>query len=53
MDKDGKMQEQHWFDVRRLKLTSSYPVIERPNYARGYQAEGRQGAAEKPNSQKV
>ena len=53
MDKDGKMQEQHWFDVRRLKLTSRDPVIERPNYAHGYQAEGRQGAAEKPNSQKV
>lgn len=53
IDNDGKMQEQHWFDVSRVKLTSSDPVIERPNYAHGYQAEGRQGAAEKPNSQKV
>ena len=47
-DKDGKLMEQCWFDVSRLALASNEPVMERPNFEYGPQAEGTQGAAEKP-----
>jgi hypothetical protein len=47
-DKDGKLQEQMWFDVARLACIDSVPVMDRPNFDFGPQAEGRQGAAEKP-----
>lgn len=47
---EGKLLEQQWFDVNRLGLTSSTPVMRLPNYADGRQAEGRQGAAEKPKT---
>ena len=47
-DKDGKLMEQCWFDVSRLALASDEPVMERPDFEYGPQAEGKQGAAEKP-----
>ncbi|HMJ06901.1 MAG TPA: hypothetical protein VK474_11645 [Chthoniobacterales bacterium] len=47
-DKDGKPCDSHWFDVNRLRVTSNTPVMDRPNFEFGPQAEGRQGAAEKP-----
>ena len=38
----------HWFDVGRLKITSTKPVMAQPNFHVGHQAEGKQGAASKP-----
>ncbi|MBI4997819.1 MAG: hypothetical protein HZC22_13195 [Rhodocyclales bacterium] len=52
-DKDGKLMEQYWFDVARLELTSEEPVMARPNFEYGPQAEGKQGAAEKPKFAKA
>lgn len=47
-DKTGKIQESNWFDVSRLIVTSKKPVMEVPDFEFGSQAEGLQGAAEKP-----
>ena len=46
--KDGKLEDSIWFDVSRLKVLSEKPVMERPNYDFGPQAEGKQGAADRP-----
>ena len=48
MDKDGKLKDCLWFDVSRLGVLSDEPVMSRPNFDFGPQAEGKQGAAEKP-----
>lgn len=47
-DKDGKLMDQCWFDVSRLSVLDDIPVMDLPNYEFGTQAEGKQGAAEKP-----
>jgi hypothetical protein len=49
MDKDGKLQDQCWFDVSRLKVMSDKPVMDVPNFEYGLVAEGKQGPAEKPS----
>ena len=46
--KDGKMDEKHWFDVSRLEILDNNPVMQLPNFEFGLQAEGKQGAADKP-----
>ena len=48
MGKDGKLEDPIWFDVSRLKVLSEKPIMELPNYDFGVQAEGNQGASEKP-----
>ncbi len=48
MDKDGKLKGSEWFDVARLKVTSTKPVMDRPNFESGSVAEGKKGPAEKP-----
>ncbi len=53
MDKDGKLKESFYFDINRLNILSDKPVMNRPNYNDGYQAEGLQGAAEKPRYHKA
>ena len=53
LDKDKKPKDQLWFDVSRLKVLSDTPVMQLPNFDFGPQAEGRQGAAEKPASFKA
>lgn len=45
---DGKLMDQQWFDIARLKVLDESPVMCRPNFEFGRQAEGLQGAAEKP-----
>jgi hypothetical protein len=50
LGKDGKPTECHWYDVNRLKILSDKPVMDRPNFDFGPQAEGKQGAAEKPSN---
>lgn len=48
LDKDGKLQDQLWFDVARLKILNNKPVMKLPNFESGKQAEGDQGANDKP-----
>ena len=45
---DGKLMDSQWFDIARLNVLSDAPVMDIPNYEFGRQAEGLQGAAEKP-----
>ncbi len=45
--KEGKIQDGHWFDIQRLKIIGTKPVMKVPDFNYGLQAEGRQGAAEK------
>jgi hypothetical protein len=49
LGKDKKIGDCQWFDVNRLKVLSTKPVMDRPNFDFGPQAEGKQGAAEKPS----
>jgi hypothetical protein len=48
IDKDKKLVDSNWFDVRRLKVLSPKPVMKLPNFHFGPQAEGKQGASERP-----
>jgi hypothetical protein len=44
-EKDGKLEDGRWFDVKRLEILNSFPVMTPPTYAEL----GREiGAAEKP-----
>jgi hypothetical protein len=52
LDKDGKPMESMWFDVSRLEVKSAKPVMQRPDYLQGRQAEGKQGCADKPKGMK-
>ena len=52
-DRDNKILDQLWFDVSRLEVLSTQPVMAQPNYDEGRQAEGKQGPAEKPAPFKV
>lgn len=44
--KDGsqKVDEGHWFDITRLEILDTKPVMDLPDYV----AEGKKGAADKP-----
>lgn len=53
VDKDGKPMDQCWFDIARLQVLASTPVMALPDFEFGPQAEGRQGAAEKPSFNKA
>lgn len=46
--KDGEVKGGNWFDVNRLEITNNTPVMELPDFSKGYVAEGRKGPAEKP-----
>ena len=48
MTNEGKLKDQVWFDVNRLKVIGNKPVMKVPNFDFGPQADGDQGAAEKP-----
>ena len=50
MTKEGKVENGYWFDINRIVLESKKPVMKAPNFDEGYQAEGRQGSADKPSS---
>lgn len=47
LDEKGMVKESRWFDISRLEILSDTPVMERPNFDQGVQAEGKQGPAEK------
>ena len=51
-DKDGKLLEPCWFDIARLEVLGSEPVMDRPNFEYGLVAEGKKGPAEKPRLMK-
>ncbi len=53
LGKDGKLSDQIWFDVSRLKVLDKKPVMQVPDFEYGPQAEGLQGAAEKPKTWKA
>jgi len=48
VDKDGKGGDLAWYDITRLEVLGDKPVVKLPDYSKGYVAEGRKGAAEKP-----
>ncbi|MFV0508736.1 MAG: hypothetical protein ACK5M8_05750 [Shewanella algae] len=50
MKSDGTAKEQYWYDVSRLNVLTKKPVMDQPNYDRGYVDEGRKGSAEKPRA---
>ena len=52
LDKDGKRRESEWFDVSRLVVTGTNPVMERPvfEWDAASVAEGKKGPAERPLS---
>lgn len=53
LGKDGKLAEQAWFDIARLKVIDDKPVMEVPDFEYGPVAEGKKGAAEKPKNCKA
>jgi len=46
--KEGKQEESRWYDVQRLNVIGTRPVMDVPNYEHGSVAEGKKGANEKP-----
>jgi hypothetical protein len=50
LDKDGKPIDSGWFDVGRLEVTETTPVMTRPSFdlTPAVIAEGRKGPTEKP-----
>ena len=44
---DGSLIDPTWFDVARISIVDDTPVMDRPDFDRGYIAEGKKGAAEK------
>ncbi len=48
VNEDGNLVDGRYFDVTRLEITSDEPVMDLPNFDKGYVAEGKKGAAEKP-----
>lgn len=48
VDKDGEMKDGKWFDVTRLKILDDTPVMDQPDFSKGYIAQGKKGCADKP-----
>jgi hypothetical protein len=47
-DEKKEIKTSMWFDISRLKIIDSTPVMDRPNFEYGTKAEGLQGPANKP-----
>lgn len=47
-DKKEGIKDGHWFDVQRIEITDSKPVMALPDFVSGYVSEDKKGAAEKP-----
>jgi len=43
-----EVKDGHWFDVTRLEILDSTPVLPVPDFDSGYVAEGNKGPADKP-----
>jgi len=52
LDKDGKQREMGWYDIARMEITSSEPVMPQPDFEWTNEAisAGRKGPSEKPNN---
>ena len=48
VDEKGLPREGRWHDILRLEIMDKTPVMDVPNFDFGIQAEGKQGAADKP-----
>lgn len=48
LGKDGKLGDQLWFDLSRIKVLSEKPAMDPPDYIVGLIAEGKKGPADKP-----
>jgi hypothetical protein len=48
IDKDGKLKDQCWFDIGRLKITGKSPVMDRPDFQPSPVPGQKKGPAEKP-----
>jgi len=47
LDKEGEQKNCRWFDVSRLTIKGSKPVMDVPDFDSGKTAEGKKGPAEK------
>lgn len=47
LDKKGDQKDCRWFDVSRLTVTSTSPVMDVPNFTFGLVADGLKGPADK------
>lgn len=52
MDKEGKMRDSLWFDVARMKITSSKPVMDVPDFGEKEPEKYDKGPAERPKFMK-
>ena len=54
-DSSGKLQDSQWFDINRLSVLDTDPVMERPQFEWSPQAisEGLKGPAERPAMSKA
>ncbi len=48
VNKDGEIQNGNWFDVTRLEIKGKNPVMTRPDFEKGYIAQGKKGCSIKP-----
>lgn len=48
MNEKGEIPTGYWVDINRVKILSKKQIVTPPNFEEGYQAEGKQGAADKP-----
>ncbi len=51
IDDKGETRPGNWFDVTRVEFLDNKPVMNVPDFKKGYVAEGKKGAAEKPAPQ--
>ena len=50
---DGRLGDQAWFDITRLRVVSNEQVMELPDFIAGAIADGKRGPAEKPRFSKA
>jgi len=48
VDSKGELKGGKWFDVTRLVIRDHEPVMDLPDFDKGYIAEGKKGPADKP-----
>lgn len=53
IDSKGETKDSKWFDITRLTILNPIPVMELPNFVKGYVSTGKKGASDKPMSEKT
>jgi hypothetical protein len=51
IDEDGEIKHGNWFDITRVKILDNNPVMQQPDFDKGYVAEGKKGCSIKPPMQ--